>query len=186
MNWYLRPVGCGIIQSWALPFYCFQSLSKVSYLVDLRGEPPETLGKKTEVCGRREQPRVRETKSGDKWRYYKSARKGEMARGRIGKGEGRAAVGQPTRLAAQPSKHTSHLGWDSKARRWFTIWFWDMSKLPKIALNLYWSKAAAQNLQQVRKICAPLNPNPGLHIILSCVDKILNVERAFKSREGIQ
>ena len=40
-----------------------------------------------------EQPRVQGTKSGDKWRYYKSARKGEMARGRwrIEKGEGRAA-----------------------------------------------------------------------------------------------
>ena len=37
----------------------------------------------------------------------------------------------------------SLLGWDSMARRWFTIWFWDMSKLPKNALNHYWSKADA-------------------------------------------
>ena len=33
-------------------------------------------------------------------------------------------------------------GWDSMARRWFTIWFWDKSELPKNALNCYWSKTA--------------------------------------------
>ena len=57
---------------------------------------------------------------------------------------------------------TTLQGWDSMARRWFSIWFSDMYKLPKSVLNHYWSKTAAKNLQQVRKFCAPLNPNPGL------------------------
>ena len=38
---------------------------------------------------------------------------------------------------------TGRLGWDSMARRWFTIWFWDMTKQPKIAINCYWSKTDA-------------------------------------------
>ena len=66
-------------------------------------------------------------------------------------------------------------GWDSMARRWFTIWFWDMSKQPKIALNCYWTETATWNLRQARKFYAPLNPNPGNHLWSSSYARLVSL-----------